>query len=57
MLCSLPSGGEAVVTVTCIRTPEPGFFRQCTNNDGVDAGPPPPDAGMSADAGPVPDGG
>ena len=34
----LPPGGEAVLSVTCLSE----FGRQCSNNDGVDAGLPPP---------------
>lgn len=41
----LAPGGEAVVTVQCIR---PTFARQCTNNDGADAGPAPVDSGTDA---------
>ena len=43
----LPAGGEAVLSVTCL----PGFSLQCSNNDGVDAGPPPPADGGGADGG------
>lgn len=50
----LPQGERAIVTVGCIL---PDFRLQCTNNDGVDSGPPAPADGGSDAGPPPPDGG